>query len=154
VKHKAMQCVHRLVETLVQTLKSYQLKGRWKDHCCKECTELRTQITRGYLKDCHKECEKDISGRLKFTSAISGGLVPLKSSKEDGEQNHRTEVKFSGRTPSQFGQRFLKRESYGQNSLRRTYEITWTIGSHRSVRRLRLSAFQHFERSGGVTTVG
>jgi hypothetical protein len=45
---------------------------------------LRTQITRGYLKDCHKECEQDLSWRLKSTSESSGGLVPLKSSNEDG----------------------------------------------------------------------
>jgi hypothetical protein len=45
---------------------------------------LRTQITRGYLKDCHKECEQDLFWRLKSTSESSGGLVPLKSSNEDG----------------------------------------------------------------------
>ena len=51
-------------------------------------------------------------------------------------------------------QKSLRSESGGQNSPRRTREITWTIESRRSVRRLRLSDFQNSEISGGVTTIG
>jgi hypothetical protein len=53
----------------------------------------------------------------------------LKSPKEDGERNHHAEVKFSGRTPSQFGQRSLRSESSGQNSPWRDREVMRTIGS-------------------------
>jgi hypothetical protein len=101
VKHRSVQAVHRPVEALY----FIDPEGRWKDYCCKECTESRTQITRGYLKDCHKECEHKSSSRLRFISESLGGLVPLKSSKEDRERNYYAKVKFSGRTPNQFGQR-------------------------------------------------
>jgi hypothetical protein len=124
-------------------LKSYQLRWRWKDCYCKECTESRTQITIGYLKDCRKECEQDLSRKLKFTSESSRGLVPLKSSKEDGERNHRAEVKFSGRTPSQFGQRFLKSELDGQNSPWRTHEVARIVGSSEAARWLGVGRIHH-----------
>jgi hypothetical protein len=53
VKHRAMQGVRRPIEAL----DFINPEGRLKDQCCKECTRSETQITRGYLKICHKECE-------------------------------------------------------------------------------------------------
>jgi hypothetical protein len=68
----------------------------------------------------------------------------LKYSKEVGEGNHRTEVKFSGRTPSQFGQRFLRSESDGHNSPWRTREVTGTVGSSKYERWLGVGRTHHF----------
>jgi hypothetical protein len=46
VKHRTVQGVPRPIEAL----DFINPEGRLKDHCCKECTGLETQITRGYLK--------------------------------------------------------------------------------------------------------
>jgi hypothetical protein len=66
------------------------------------------------------------------------------TSKEDGEKNHRTKVKFQWRTPSQFGQIFWRSESDGQNSPWRTYEVARTIGSSEAARWLGVGRTHHF----------
>jgi hypothetical protein len=87
----------------IEALDFISLEGRLKDHCCKECTGLEIQITRGYLKVFHKECEQEPFGRLEFASEISGGITPLNTSKEDiyrttskgnRGRNHLIEVNF------------------------------------------------------------
>ena len=76
------------------SLRTYQLRWRLKDHYCKESTGSKTQITRSYLKVCHKECEKEPFGSLEFESESSGEITLLRCSKGDGDQNHLIEVKF------------------------------------------------------------
>jgi hypothetical protein len=56
--------------------------------------ESRTQITRGYLKDCRKECEQNSFWGLDFASESSGGIVPLKCSKGDKSRKHLIKDKF------------------------------------------------------------
>jgi hypothetical protein len=62
--------VHRPIEAL----DFINLEGRLKEHCCKECTGSETEITRGYLKVFHKECEQGSFWKLEFASEISGGI--------------------------------------------------------------------------------
>jgi hypothetical protein len=70
------------------------------------------------------------SWRLRFISESSGGLVPLKCSKEDRESNYLIKVKFSGRrTKFVWPEKSLRSESGGQNSPRRTHEVARTVGS-------------------------
>jgi hypothetical protein len=70
VKHTVAQGVRRLVEAL----DFINPEGRLKDHCCKECTGLENQITRGYLKVFRKECEQVSFWKLEFISEILGGI--------------------------------------------------------------------------------
>jgi hypothetical protein len=43
-----------------------------------------------------------VLSRLEVEIESSGGSAPLKYSKEDGELNHRAEVKFSGKNSGSF----------------------------------------------------
>jgi hypothetical protein len=49
-----------------------------------------------------------VLSRLEVAIESSGGSTPLKYSKEDGELNHRAEVKFSGRNIGSVSQRFIE----------------------------------------------
>jgi hypothetical protein len=105
-----------------------------KDYCCKKCTESKTQITEGYLKVFHKECEQgSFDWKLEFASESSGGITPLKFSKGDGDRNHRIEIKFKRGEHSVVARKPFRSESGGQNSPWRVFEVTRTVGSSGAV---------------------
>jgi hypothetical protein len=81
-------------------------------------------------------------GRLEFASERSGGISPLKCSKGGRYQNHLVKVKFRWKDAKSFLPEILEEEwMNGRDTLWRSVEITWTVGSHRSMRRLRMSVF-------------
>jgi len=69
--------------------------------------------TQEYLKYCRKECVQESLLRLDFERTSSEGLVPLKCSKKDKKQNHRTEGQVPVKEHWLVSQRFLRKEPSG-----------------------------------------
>ena len=93
-RHRDVQGVHRMSEE----------GGRTTD--ANRCMELKSQITRGYLKIATRSACKDPFGSLGFASERLEGIEPLKCSNGEGGQNHLVGVKFRWEDATSFGKKF------------------------------------------------
>jgi hypothetical protein len=80
---------------------------------------------------------------LSFSSESLGGIVPLKYSEGNGDQNHLVEVKLRRKDAKSFWPEVLEKSEQTVEFLSwGSVKFFWTIGSRRSMRRLRLNVFQ------------
>ena len=63
-------------------VRTYQLRERFEDCCCRRCTELRNQICRGIWRSVARSACRNLL-EVDFVSGSSWGITPLNTSKED-----------------------------------------------------------------------